>query len=363
MTHTPERRRLLLGLVLCVLLSGFSVPGGGIGGTGQPQGGIGGTGVTAMGVIQRFGSIFVNGTEFHLLPATRYRIDGRPAGRRALHRGDAVFVEGHIRHHYATAASVDVQHALVGIVQTSMHHARVLRVLGQKVYLTKNTVMRPQTIGLEAGTEVAISAIARGPGIWQATRVHSLRPASAHAELPFLIRGTLQTLTSASARIGGVRFRLADMHRGPVAPGRVVVARGSYRSGHPVITAIRAATTVADARGARILIAGYFHKRGQAWHYDGSTFHAQAFVSPPAGRLAFVIVLRKAPDHFVIAQVTAPIDIMTFGLPPAPITPTHGFLPGNTGHILEMPRSAQPAMIAHPPPETLKPILPAMSRP
>ncbi len=365
MTRSSKRGRRLFGLVLCALLTGFTAPGGGIGGTGQPRGGIGGTGVTAIGVIQRFGSIFVNGTEYHLLPATRYRIDGRPAVRRALRRGDTVFVEGHIRPRRATAASVRVQHALIGIIEASSRHARTLQILGQKVHLTADTLVRPATGDLKVGMDVAVSALARAPGIWQATRVHVFTPRPRAVAQPFLIRGPLQDLTSTSARIGGVRYRLADTHGRP-AIGHDVVARGWYREGHPVITAIRGATTLADARGARILVAGYFHGKTMAWRYEDSTLRARTPLPPPTSRPAFIVALRTAPDHFVITKVMTPIHVMTFGLPSAVIGPTAAVHPTITrpaGLSGMAPSLVSPPAIMRPPVAMTRPAMPMMSRP
>ncbi len=369
----------LLGLTLCALLMAFTPPSsgagrlpGGIGGTGRPQGGIGsagrppggigGTGVTAIGAIQRFGSIFVNGTEYHLRPTTRYRIDGHPATRDALHRGDTVFVEGYIRPERATAATVRVQHALVGVIEASSPHTRILRILGQKIHLTADTLVRPAVADLKVGTDVAVSALARAPGVWQATRVHVLKSRPHGAARRFLIRGRLQELTSTSARIGGVRFRLAGIQKG-LATGHDVVARGWYQSGHPAIATLHTATTLADARGARVLIAGYFHGKAAAWRYEGSTLHARTPVPPPSGQPAFVVALRTASGHFVITQVTTSIQIMTFDLPSPMIAPAAAIHPTIVQPVMNPPSPIPPPTIVHPPLEMATPIMPALSRP
>ena len=60
----------------------------GIGGTGISRGddhGIGGTGI--VGVIQRFGSIFVNGERIGYAPDVPVRIDGEAASAKALRSG------------------------------------------------------------------------------------------------------------------------------------------------------------------------------------------------------------------------------------------------------------------------------------
>ena len=68
-------------------IGGLGIHPGGIGGTGIHPGGIGGTGITALGVIQRFGSIYVNGQEYVLSPQTRYSVDGTAGTAKDLRLG------------------------------------------------------------------------------------------------------------------------------------------------------------------------------------------------------------------------------------------------------------------------------------
>ncbi|MEB8585002.1 hypothetical protein OW714_02850, partial [Acidithiobacillus ferriphilus] len=74
-------------------IGGTGIHPGGIGGTGIHPGGIGGTGITALGVIQRFGSIYVNGQEYVLSPQTRYSVDGAAGTAKDLRLGDRVTVQ------------------------------------------------------------------------------------------------------------------------------------------------------------------------------------------------------------------------------------------------------------------------------
>src|SRR5260221_12991885 len=94
MTKQPviSRRLLLMGLWLAGPSSGGAqVRRGseqGIGGTGITRGhdqGIGGPGI--VGVIQRFGSIFVNGERISYAPNVLVRIVGEPASAMALKIG------------------------------------------------------------------------------------------------------------------------------------------------------------------------------------------------------------------------------------------------------------------------------------
>src|SRR5471032_14981 len=99
MTKRPviSRRLLLAGLWFAGLPSAWGqVRRGndqGIGGTGISRGddhGIGGTGI--VGVIQRFGSIFVNGERIGYKPNVPVRIDGEAASPKALRIGQVARV-------------------------------------------------------------------------------------------------------------------------------------------------------------------------------------------------------------------------------------------------------------------------------
>ncbi|MHB8255375.1 MAG: DUF5666 domain-containing protein [Acidiferrobacter sp.] len=308
----------LLVVSACVATMGFTTPTGGIGGTGRPRGGIGGTGVTAIGVIQKFGSIFVNGTEYLLLPTTRYRIDGHLASIRALRRGDAVFVDAKTEGAHSVARSVRVQHAMIGIISAVHHHGQKLQVLGQTVLLDRSTLRRwdrdhPHKT-LKAGMEVAVSALSSAPGVWHATRLHVVARPSLRTR-PFLIRGPLHKIERQALTIGNRTFAWAAAHK-PSAPiGRYVVARGFYRSGHPVLTSVRPATGLQDARGREVLVAGYVRGVGSRWHYQGLALKASAAPRNTAtAHPAFFMAERDARGHFVIRRIVQNVHVMRYGL-------------------------------------------------
>ncbi|MHB8238014.1 MAG: DUF5666 domain-containing protein, partial [Acidithiobacillus ferrivorans] len=96
-------------------IGGTGIHSGGIGGTGIQPGGIGGTGITALGVIQRFGSIYVNGREYVLSPQTRYSVDGAAGTAKDLHLGDRVTVQA-AADGRTIAQEVRVEHAVIGRV-------------------------------------------------------------------------------------------------------------------------------------------------------------------------------------------------------------------------------------------------------
>ncbi|MGC8808429.1 MAG: DUF5666 domain-containing protein, partial [Thiomonas sp.] len=111
-------------------IGGTGITRGGIGGTGISPGGIGGTGIVAVGPIQRFGSIFVNGTEYALPAETRYQVDGHAASQQSLHLGDLVAVRARVQSGKILAVEVHVDHAIVGRITHIDRAQGLLRVLG-----------------------------------------------------------------------------------------------------------------------------------------------------------------------------------------------------------------------------------------
>src|SRR5882757_823063 len=139
MTKPPliSRRSLLAGLWLAGSSSAWAqVRRGndhGIGGTGITRGddhGIGGTGI--VGVIQRFGSIYVNGERISYAADVPVRIDGEPASAKALRIGHVARVVA-IRQANGmfSTGRIDAVSEVIGPVETIKHGE--MAVLGQKV--------------------------------------------------------------------------------------------------------------------------------------------------------------------------------------------------------------------------------------
>ena len=299
-------------------LMGFASPSGGIGGTGIRRGGIGGTGVSALGVIQKFGSIFVNGTEYLLLPATRYWRDGHPVQERRLRRGDAIFITGTQTSTRSVALDVRVQHALIGLVQAVHARGLRLRILGQTVYVGRDTLTRftrsHHGQSLRAGMDVAVSALARAPGQWQATRV-ALAHTHPSAPQTFLMRGSLRMVGRHALALGNRLFVFAGRRPISAQVGDYVVARGYYRSGHAVVTRVRPSAGLDNAVGPEILVTGYLRLVRGHLRYEGRTLRQGADLSIVAGRHpAFFIIRRDAAGHLTIVHVTPHVDIMHYGL-------------------------------------------------
>ena len=313
---TPLVRRVAVLAALMGLLSGFSGPRGGIGGTGAARGGIGGTGITAIGVIQRFGSIYVNGAEYLLSTKTRYWVDGRRENVDALHRGQSVFVDAFAQGGRRTARDVRVQHALVGLVQAIAANGRRLRILGQTVDVSARALARLEqseharpTIGME----LAVSAASPVAGRWTATRVHAL-PRPRGQATRFLMRGTLRMAGRHAIALGNRLFLWTGAQAPKDLVGRYVVAQGYYRFGHPAVSTLRPATGLKDAH-ARIFIAGYTRHAHGAWRFDGQTLITHGHPRQNTGHGPFFLTVRReGPDRFVVLRTVPNIHVMTFGL-------------------------------------------------
>lgn len=349
-------RRVGVLATLVALLSGFAGPRGGIGGTGAARGGIGGTGITAIGVIQRFGSIYVNGAEYLLSPKTRYWVDGRREDVDALHRGQNVFVDAFAQARRRTARDVRVQHALVGLVQAVAAHGHRLRILGQTVDVGARALARlehSEHTRPTVGMELAVSAASPVGGRWTATRVHALPRLRGRAPR-FLMRGTLRMAGRHTIALGNRVFLWTGAQTPKDLVGRYVVAQGYYRFGHPAVSALRAATGLDEAH-TRIFIAGYARHIGGTWRFDGQTLITHGPPGENTGhRPFFLAVRREGPDRFVVLRIVPDIHVMTFGLH-AGIKPTRGpSRPLVTRPAVTRPQITRPAVTR---PQTTTPVL------
>src|SRR5207249_2574754 len=157
MTRQPviSRRSLLMGLWLAGSSSAWAQVrrGGdqGIGGTGITRGddhGIGGTGI--VGVIQRFGSIFVNGERIGYAPNVPVRIDDATVSAKALRIGHVARVVAVRQANGAlTTNRIEAVSEVIGPIDTIK--SGEMAVLGQKViWAGRDSWLRP-------GTYVAVS--------------------------------------------------------------------------------------------------------------------------------------------------------------------------------------------------------------
>ena len=266
---TGPGRRLIAALISALALWAAQGPalaanpgtGGGIGGTGISNEGIGGTGISSFGVVQRFGSIFVNGSEYFLTPKTRYYLDSHPGSAKNLHLGDVVLVRARNRASgRLTAGSVRLQITLAG------HIGRVgadrFTLLGQVVRITADTQAGNRNTShldlsrLHAGEAVRVSALALGKDRWIATRVTPGSPST------FLLRGTVHGVDRARGYItvGTRRLAAASGLSAQFRTGEPVRVTGHYVRGAPVVTALKRVAIVRVAPGTNLDMSGYVEK-------------------------------------------------------------------------------------------------------
>src|ERR1700744_3759441 len=171
MTKPPgiSRRVLLAGLWLAGMRSAWAqVRRGtdqGIGGPGIGRGddhGIGGTGI--VGVIQRFGSIFVNDQRVTYAPDVPVRIDGETSSAKGLQIGQVARVVA-VRQSNGTLATgrIDVVSEVTGPVQAAGHGE--ITVLGQRIAWTGGASSHP------VGSSVAVFGLRRTDGVIVASLV------------------------------------------------------------------------------------------------------------------------------------------------------------------------------------------------
>lgn len=241
----------------------------GIGGTGID--GIGGTGIAALGVVQGFGSIFVNGREYFLEENTRISIDGRPATEQDLQIGDVVLVKGIVgRSGQAQGLSVEGRHAVQGKVDKVSAARNSITVLGQEIRVAPDSLVRNEQGAalklrdIKRGDHVTVSALARPGGGWGATEI--TRSAAARADAPFLLRATVGAVSAdkTRVRVGGQRVQV---RQAPLVlrPGQRVMVRGHYDNGVLRAEAIQPDVIQLGKPGDRVEMIGFVRSgaRGQ----------------------------------------------------------------------------------------------------
>jgi len=171
-------RKWSLLIVALLVVFGFAACGGGGGSAG---GGIGGTG-KAVGTITDFGSIFVNGVEFHTGSAT-VNIDDSPGSESDLELGMVVEIEGDFNDDgtSGTAVTVNFNDVVEGPMTSAVDTTeRSFDVMGQVVFYTATTVF--ENTGLLGGGNIAptdldihnvveVSGLVDSAGQIKATRV------------------------------------------------------------------------------------------------------------------------------------------------------------------------------------------------
>jgi hypothetical protein len=382
----------LMGLLLAVAGSVAATPGGiggtgidpgGMGGTGISPGGIGGTGIVAIGPVQRFGSIFVNGAEYALPPQTRYRVDGQVASEQSLHLGDTVSVHAVEQGGRLDALDVRIDHAVIGRVSQIDPSAARLVVLGQTIHLLPTTLLRTESdqplplSRLSVGDVVRISALHQGADQWQALRLVQLSSTPARQVTPFLLRGRIEAVSADArrVRVNGVWMALGRaIARAGLSVGAQVVVRGSQSLQGEVIDSLQPSPLVAAPIGARVVLVGYLLRTPQGWEshglrIEGANAGLNAALQSAAGKqpAPLVIVGTLQSAQSVLAERVIPnVDAMQFALPPLAGGATSS--PAKTGEAASIGGSAAQSLqsgqrVNLPTPGVVWPALPAIILP
>jgi hypothetical protein len=246
----------------------------GIGGTGiirrNEDRGIGGTGI--VGVIQRFGSIFVNGERISYAPNVPVLIDGAATSAKALRVGQVARVLA-LRQANGTLTThrIEVVSEVVGPIENVK--TGEITVLGQKVISAGSESWR------RPGTHVAVFGLRRTDGVIVASLVEPRRDnATRVAGLLERDRGDL--------RIGGLRL---DGVNAALAGQRV------QAEGHVVQGVMRVSRAKPDdfsdlAGASRLLIEAYVRRVGSDLQF-GSGYAARdvSRFQPTAGEARVVV--------------------------------------------------------------------------
>jgi hypothetical protein len=280
MTKQPiiSRRLLLAGLWLAgshsVWAQVWRGEDQGIGGTGviprDEDRGIGGTGI--VGVIQRFGSIFVNGERIGYAPNVRVLIDGAASSAKALRIGQVARVLA-LRQANGTLATrgIEVVSEVVGPIENVK--TGEITVLGQKVISAGSDSWR------RAGTHVAVFGLRRTDGVIVASLVEPRRgDATRVAGLLERDRGDL--------RIGGLRLDGVNA----ALVGRRIQAEGPIVQGVMRVSRTKPDDLSDLARASRLLIEGYVRRVGGDLQFgSGYVAHDVSRFQPTAGEMRVVV--------------------------------------------------------------------------
>ena len=251
MTRPPviSRRALLLALWVagssCAWAQVRRGDDQGIGGTGITRGqdqGLGGTGI--VGIIQRFGSIFVNGEHISYASDVPVRIDGEPASANALKIGHLARVLALPQANRSLITrSINVVSEVMGPIESVKDGE--MTVLGQRIIAAGHESWR------RPGTNVAVFGLRRIDGVIVSSLVEQRRDATTR------VSGPLER-DRYGLRIGGLRLNGVDA----ALVGRRVQAEGRVTQGAMQVSRMRA-DDLSDFFGAnRLSIEGYVRRVG-----------------------------------------------------------------------------------------------------
>lgn len=291
---TFTRRWFMAGLSLAGIAPAWAQSSHGdqgIGGTGmsaRPDGGIGGTGY--IGIIQRFGSIVVNGERISYPPGVAVTIDGQDASAKALRIGHMTRVVALARDDGGlTTSRIDVVSEVVGPIQ-AVSSSRII-VLGQSVDVS----------GLRGvyrrGARVAVFGLRRTDGVVVASLTQPRRGSAGR------VAGVLED-DGAALLIGNLRITGID----PSLVGQRVVAEGPVSRG--VMRATKAwADDITDIPGVgRLVIEAFVKRTGDRLQVGPDQIARDRTRFDPAGAEARVVIeaTRDASGMLQVEAVRSP---------------------------------------------------------
>ncbi|MET4257113.1 hypothetical protein ABIC09_002049 [Bradyrhizobium sp. S3.12.5] len=245
----------------------------GIGGTGITRGddhGIGGTGI--VGVIQRFGSIYVNGERVTYASDVPVRIDGEAASPKALRIGQLARV---VATRQADGTLVTRNIAIASEVSGPIEQVKgnELTVLGQKV------VAGSKESKLRAGTQVAVYGLRRTDGVIVASLVEPRKDAAER------VTGLVERGPD-GLQIGGLKLSGVD----PLLVGQRVQIEGSASQGAMQAARMRI-DDFSDLVGAsRLSIEAYVQRSGSSLQLgSGLVARDSSRFGPAAGEARMVV--------------------------------------------------------------------------
>jgi hypothetical protein len=217
----------------------------GIGGTGISRGddhGIGGTGI--VGVIQRFGSIFINGERISYAPGVPVRIDGEASSTKALRIGHVARVVAQRQANGTlTTNRIEALSEVIGPIETVKPGE--MSVLGQKVLWSGHEGWR------RPGVYVAVSGLRRTDGVIVASLVQQRRDTATR------VAGPLERSRD-GLRIGGLRVLGVDA----ALVGQRVQAEGHIAQGAMEVAHARPDDFSDLAGASRLSIEAYVRRAG-----------------------------------------------------------------------------------------------------
>ncbi|GLR88253.1 DUF5666 domain-containing protein [Bradyrhizobium iriomotense] len=245
----------------------------GIGGTGISRGddqGIGGTGI--VGVIQRFGSIYVNGERVAYAADVPVRIDGEQATTKSLRIGQLARVVA-VRQADGTLAtrSINIASEVAGPIEAVKGNE--ITVLGQKV------VSSGQESWHRVGTRVAVFGLRRTDGTIVASLVEQRRSTTAR------VSGLVERGPD-GLHIGGLRLNGADV----ALVGQRVQVEGSTSQGMLQVARARIDDFSDLAGASRLSVEAYVQRAGANLQLgSGLVAHDGSRFAPSAGEARVVL--------------------------------------------------------------------------